>query len=244
MARYIVEITFHSAHNLPIADLHTLSCDPYIHATLSVPGQKPTTNVNGQVYTDPPLTFRTPTVRRSRDPVWTKHPPSSAAAIHNPDSPEHNDHPAPIPLPKPSASELKSQAANESDANARLPSLCQWLVGGIPSKGFQLVMRFRDEDPGSHDDRLGKAYAVFTRDTPGQDTPLDIEHLEVREGRFEIKKRKGSVQAYLLTGIAAVATNRTENKLRRDGYAIVSFKTLGRDPNPEEGRVYTIGPST
>jgi hypothetical protein len=61
--RFTVEFTFHSGHSLPIADLHNLSSDPYLEAVLTCPDllQKPD---------EPPHTWRTPTMRESRDPKW------------------------------------------------------------------------------------------------------------------------------------------------------------------------------
>jgi hypothetical protein len=43
--------------NLPVADIGTLSCDPYVLASIVVPNAEP-------------LKFRTPTIRRTRDPTW------------------------------------------------------------------------------------------------------------------------------------------------------------------------------
>ncbi|KAJ7493224.1 hypothetical protein B0H11DRAFT_2228008 [Mycena galericulata] len=54
---YTLQITFDRAKNLPVADIGTLSCDPYILASIVVPDVEP-------------LTFRTPTIRRNRDPTW------------------------------------------------------------------------------------------------------------------------------------------------------------------------------
>ncbi|KAJ6477485.1 hypothetical protein DFH09DRAFT_1056521 [Mycena vulgaris] len=54
---YTVQITFNRAKNLPVADIGTLSCDPYVLASLVIPDADP-------------LKFRTPTVRRNRDPTW------------------------------------------------------------------------------------------------------------------------------------------------------------------------------
>ncbi|KZT44426.1 hypothetical protein SISSUDRAFT_1029120 [Sistotremastrum suecicum HHB10207 ss-3] len=58
---FVVEITFHRGSNLPVADLNTLSCDPYIHATVWVPSEPEHEH---------PLAWRTPTVRRTRNPTW------------------------------------------------------------------------------------------------------------------------------------------------------------------------------
>lgn len=62
---YTLKFTFHRGVNLPCADFGTFSSDPYIHATLSV-------DVPQRHKQDPFPTFRTPTVRKNRDPVWEK----------------------------------------------------------------------------------------------------------------------------------------------------------------------------
>lgn len=60
---YTVKITFHRATNLPLADINTLSADPFILAEL-------TTSLQTRHKEDPPLQLRTPTIRQSTDPVW------------------------------------------------------------------------------------------------------------------------------------------------------------------------------
>jgi hypothetical protein len=60
---YTVKFTFHRANNLPLADINTLSADPFIMAEL-------TTDLPTRHHEDPPLTMRTPTVRQNTNPVW------------------------------------------------------------------------------------------------------------------------------------------------------------------------------
>jgi hypothetical protein len=60
---YTLKITFHRATNLPLADINTLSADPFIVAQL-------TTSLPTRHKEDPPLQLRTPTIRQSTDPVW------------------------------------------------------------------------------------------------------------------------------------------------------------------------------
>lgn len=72
---YTVRIAFHRATALPIADLSTLSSDPYIHAELR-------TALQTRHKEDPPLAFRSHTVWRSTNPEWNEdwilhHVPSS-----------------------------------------------------------------------------------------------------------------------------------------------------------------------
>lgn len=58
-----VRFTFHRASKLPMADINSMSSDPYVLATLS-------TSLPTRHKQDPPMTFRTPTVRKNCDPEW------------------------------------------------------------------------------------------------------------------------------------------------------------------------------
>jgi Ca2+-dependent lipid-binding protein len=60
---YTVEITFHSACNLPVADIHTLAGDPYLHAFIHVRDYANPPD-------EPPLAWRIPTASRTRNPEW------------------------------------------------------------------------------------------------------------------------------------------------------------------------------
>ncbi|ORY11202.1 hypothetical protein BCR34DRAFT_484413 [Clohesyomyces aquaticus] len=60
---YTVKITFHRATNLPLADINSLSSDPYILATVN-------TGLATRHKEDPPLQLRTKTIRQKTDPVW------------------------------------------------------------------------------------------------------------------------------------------------------------------------------
>jgi len=62
---YTLKFTFYQAFNLPVADLETKSADPFIHATL-------TASVPKRHKEDPPLTRRTPTIRKSTEPEWNE----------------------------------------------------------------------------------------------------------------------------------------------------------------------------
>ncbi|KAF8533731.1 hypothetical protein BDD12DRAFT_863747 [Trichophaea hybrida] len=57
--RYKINITFNSAHNLPVADIPSFSSDPYVIATLRFPN----TSL-------PKLHHRTPTIRSTCEPQW------------------------------------------------------------------------------------------------------------------------------------------------------------------------------
>ena len=60
---YTLKFVFHRAHNLPFADVHTLSSDPYIIATLK-------TDLPKRHKEDPDLRFRTRTIHRNTEPRW------------------------------------------------------------------------------------------------------------------------------------------------------------------------------
>ncbi len=60
---YTLKITFHRATNLPMADINSLSSDPYVLAQLN-------TSLQSRHKEDPNMRFRTKTIRRQTDPVW------------------------------------------------------------------------------------------------------------------------------------------------------------------------------
>ncbi|PWY64478.1 C2 domain protein [Aspergillus heteromorphus CBS 117.55] len=60
---YTLKFTFHRGVNLPCADFGSFSSDPYVLAQLIV-------DLPQRHKQDPLLSFRTPTVRKNRDPTW------------------------------------------------------------------------------------------------------------------------------------------------------------------------------
>ncbi|RPD77397.1 hypothetical protein L226DRAFT_599989 [Lentinus tigrinus ALCF2SS1-7] len=70
--RYTCEIVFHRATNVPVADLHNFSCDPYISATLrplqnGAGGSGPAASAQPESES---LLFRTATARRTLNPIY------------------------------------------------------------------------------------------------------------------------------------------------------------------------------
>ncbi|CAK7210625.1 hypothetical protein SBRCBS47491_000836 [Sporothrix bragantina] len=61
---YTVKFTFHRAKGLPVADLGNTSSDPFIHATLTVPG------VGTRHEEDPTMVHRTQTKHKTTEPEW------------------------------------------------------------------------------------------------------------------------------------------------------------------------------
>jgi hypothetical protein len=62
---HTVRIVFHSASQLPVADLLNVSCDPYLKASVTLPFLPK--------QEQPGLTWRTPTIHNTRDPTWDNH---------------------------------------------------------------------------------------------------------------------------------------------------------------------------
>ncbi|CBX90206.1 hypothetical protein IAQ61_001705 [Plenodomus lingam] len=90
---WTVKFTFHGASNLPLADINTLSADPFIIAQLST--ALPTRHKE-----DPPLRVRTPTIRQNTNPQWNcewivANVPSSGfrlkCRIYDEDPADHDD---------------------------------------------------------------------------------------------------------------------------------------------------------
>ena len=92
-AGFTVKYTFHRATSLPMADINSMSSDPYILAQLN-------TNLQPRHKQDPHMRFRTPTIRRSTNPVWNAewivaNVPASGfrlkARIYDEDPADHDD---------------------------------------------------------------------------------------------------------------------------------------------------------
>lgn len=90
---YTIKITFHKATNLPMADLNSLSSDPFVLAQIN-------TALPSRHKEDPLMRMRTPTVRRNTDPVWefewiVANVPASGfklkARVYDEDPADHDD---------------------------------------------------------------------------------------------------------------------------------------------------------
>lgn len=193
--QYTCEIVIHRAANVPIADLNTLSSDPYIRATVSPRVPQPVAATGPPPQSPAPeaqyISFRTITARKTLDPVF----------------------------------------------NAR------WLVSGIPASGFVLTLQLNDEDPGNHDDRLGKAVIRFPDPNLGDSSGQSLkEGWDSGEREYKMHKRHGSLRARLGTYIAKTLTRgRVGHRVR----VFVSVRVLGPAPRLEgedSERIYTLGP--
>ena len=90
---YNVKFTFHRATHLPMADLNTMSSDPFVVATLK-------TDLPSRHKQDPPIQLRTRTIRRNTEPIWdcewiVANVPASGfalkARIYDEDPADHDD---------------------------------------------------------------------------------------------------------------------------------------------------------
>jgi hypothetical protein len=90
---WTVKITFHRATNLPMADISSMSSDPYVLAQINTAMPK-------RHKEDPLLRMRTPTIRRNTDPEWNfewivGNIPSSGfklkARVYDEDPNDHDD---------------------------------------------------------------------------------------------------------------------------------------------------------
>ncbi|KAL6716436.1 hypothetical protein ACLMJK_006003 [Lecanora helva] len=92
-AGYDVKFTFHRATQLPMADINSMSSDPFVLAQLN-------TGLQSRHKQDPPIRFRTPTIRKNCEPEWNSewivaNVPASGfklkARIYDEDPADHDD---------------------------------------------------------------------------------------------------------------------------------------------------------
>ncbi|KAH9851614.1 hypothetical protein C2E23DRAFT_869285 [Lenzites betulinus] len=120
----------------------------------------------------------------------------------------------------------------------------RWIVSGIPASGFVLTISLRDEDPGNHDDKLGKAVIRFpdpNRDHGEGERELK-ENWDSGEREYKIHKRHGNLRTRVGTYVAKLVTRgRVKHRVR----VLVSVRVLGPAPHLEGDdaeRIYTVGP--
>jgi hypothetical protein len=138
---YTVKFTFHRATNLPMADAHTFSSDPFILVQLN-------TGLATRHKEDPPLRMRSYTVRRETNPEWNwewvvANVPASGfklkARIYDEDVADHDD--------------------RLGNVHVNVPHIDEhW--GGIHNQSFKVKMRM-----GSKRAYLVRAIAVSLRTT-------------------------------------------------------------------------------
>jgi Ca2+-dependent lipid-binding protein len=101
-----------------------------------------------------------------------------------------------------------------------------WVVAGIPKSGFTLSTRIYDEDPGNHDDRLGKVEIHSGR--------ID-EKWKIDRETFKVKKTGADVMAYgLRWGKKLLCRD-----VKLHATLTMSIEVLGRTEE-EVGKAYTL----
>ncbi|KAI9057490.1 hypothetical protein FKP32DRAFT_1554675, partial [Trametes sanguinea] len=120
----------------------------------------------------------------------------------------------------------------------------RWIVSGIPATGFVLVLHLYDEDPGDHDDKLGKAVIRFP--DPNRDNAEDSQELKAGwdsgEREYKVHKRHGSLRTRLGTFVAKAVTRGSVGHRVR---VLVSVRVLGPAPRldgEDADLIYTLGP--
>ena len=103
----------------------------------------------------------------------------------------------------------------------------EWIVAGVPASGFNLTARLFDEDPGDHDDKLGKVEVSSGR--------LGKDWQGMKEEEHKIKKTGADVFAYSLRWARKVMCRGVE----LHGRMVLSIEVLG-ETKEEVGKVYTV----
>lgn len=102
----------------------------------------------------------------------------------------------------------------------------KWVVAGIPESGFTLKTRIYDEDPGNHDDRLGKVEIQSGRLS---------ESWKIDREMYEVKKSGADVMAYgLRWGRKLLCRD-----VQLHATLTMSIEVLGKTDN-DIGKAYTV----
>ncbi|TBU61824.1 hypothetical protein BD310DRAFT_919941 [Dichomitus squalens] len=129
-------------------------------------------------------------------------------------------------------SQTSRKTLNPTFTNAR------WLVSGIPASGFALTLWLMDEDPGDHDDKLGRTVIPI----PGSEGSVLREGWDTGEREHKIHKRHGGLRTRMNTYLARMFTR---GRVRHQVRVYVSVRVLGPAPRLEgdnANRIYTLGP--
>ena len=104
----------------------------------------------------------------------------------------------------------------------------EWVVAGVPASGFKLKTRIYDEDPGNHDDRLGRV--TFSTGPISEGWKMD--HHE-----HKVKRAGASVRAYGLRWLKTATCSGAHAHAR----LVVSVEVLEKTEREKEvGMAYTI----
>lgn len=103
----------------------------------------------------------------------------------------------------------------------------EWIVAGVPANGFQLKIRVMDEDPGDHDDQVGKVTVESGR--------LKESWKGINEQEFKMRKAGADLKSYALRWIRASMCKNAQLHAR----IIISVEVLGKTKE-EIGKAYTV----
>jgi Ca2+-dependent lipid-binding protein len=101
-----------------------------------------------------------------------------------------------------------------------------WTVAGVPGAGIELKARLYDEDPGDHDDRLGKVEIQTGR--------IDENWAGIKEQEYKVKKTGASLRAYGFRSCTSLI-----HKHAMHATLFISIEVLGKTKE-EVGKVYTL----
>ncbi|KAF8586282.1 hypothetical protein K439DRAFT_1615271 [Ramaria rubella] len=112
-----------------------------------------------------------------------------------------------------------------------------WIISGIPDTGFTLTLRLIDEDPGDHDDRLGKTIVCLPDPVAGE---VLKEGWNTGEVEYKVEKKKGSIRSHVATYVAGMITR---GGISHHSRIWMSVRVISKAYNQQDRRLFTIGPS-
>ncbi|CAK7245832.1 MAG: hypothetical protein STHCBS139747_007433 [Sporothrix thermara] len=128
---YTVKFTFHRASGLPVADLGNTSSDPFIWATLTVPG------VRTRHDEDPAMVHRTRTIHRTTDPEWEEDwvvagipegPFTLKCRLYDEDATDHDDRLGNVTVDVPFQKDWKGMDHETFEVKKRMGSKRAYLI--------------------------------------------------------------------------------------------------------------------
>jgi len=123
----------------------------------------------------------------------------------------------------------------QTERRTRDPTFnAEWVVSGLPARGFNLAVTLIDEDPGNYDDKLGQAVLRF----PSVGQTFE-ESWESGEQEYKVHKRKGQLKSKFGTFVARAVTR---GKVGHRCRVWISVKVLGKAGDQKDHRIYTYGP--
>lgn len=263
---YTLELTFHSASNLPIADIHGLSSDPYILAYLyplrSAVASETTLSkakeANARAQKEDQSSFLSSFRRRkahhsiilssSQNVQSDGLKPQLTQMIRN-NSRKHRNRKRPE---KATASIDTDSSASSSDDEGppivlRTPTIRQttdpkfgfsWVVANIPAQGCRLVIKLRDEDDRRADDALAKLQIIMPSINSKDWT-------DIKEKSFQLRRSPYNLLNTIVCLFRRASTiESTRERLSQKAFLNLSLEMIGKtsDTAGRQGP-FTLGPT-